>query len=396
MIVLSLVIGCIVAVLLLPLISDLFSVAYVILRGQPSRPPCATEVPRLLFLVPAHNEEVLVESCLRSLGELRYPGTRFSVVVVADNCTDRTVELVRRAGVRCLERHDADRPGKPRAIAWALPQLPLPEYAAIVIVDADTIVDAEFAAQLALAAPLEDKATQGFHGVSNPTESPLTRMGTVLATATHRFAYQLKQRARLNVPLGGNGMAIGTRVLARVGWQAFSICEDWEMYALLTEQGVRVEGVPAARVYAQEARSLQQSSSQRQRWTAGKLTVFARLGPRVLMSRRIGARQKLDAVAELSALGPALHLGIAAVLTGFILAIGLPQMLTLALGASLVRPMIYGAAGLAAQQERWRTAVSFGLLPLYTVWRMGTTLRALRLIGDKPWVRTQRHPHQGS
>ena len=396
MIAVSVLVACTAAILLLPSISDLLSLARIVLRGRPPRRHAGRDLPRLLFLVPAHNEELLVEACLRSLGALRYPRERFTVAVVADNCTDRTAELVRRAGVRCLERYDRVHPGKPRAIAWALPHLDLGQYAAVVIVDADTIVDADFAAQLALAGPLEDKAAQGFHGVSNPTESPLTRMGSVLATATHRFAYGLKQRAGLNVPLGGNGMAIGTRVLARAGWQAFSICEDWEMYALLTEQGVRVEGVPAARVYAQEARSLRQSSSQRQRWTAGKLTVLRRLGPRILMSERIGVLQKLDTLAELSALGPVVHLGLVLLLTGLTVTAGLPPILALLLGASLVRPVIYGAAGLVVQRERWRTAVSFTLLPLYTVWRIGTTLRALRLLGDKPWIRTQRHPHQGA
>jgi cellulose synthase/poly-beta-1,6-N-acetylglucosamine synthase-like glycosyltransferase len=396
-IVLSLLLGLAAAVLLLPTTSDLISLGRVLL-GHAGRRPRLSSVghPRLLFLVPAHNEQLLIEACVRSLTGLRYPPARYSVVVIADNCADRTAALARTAGARCLERHDAAHPGKPRAIAWALEQLPVREYDAVVIVDADTMVDVEFAAELAKAGPLAERAVQGFFDLSNPTESAITRMAGVLATATHRFAYRLKQRSGINVPLVGNGMAIGTQVLARHGWQAFSICEDWEMYALLTERGVPIVGAPSARLYAQEAQSLGQSSSQRERWTAGRLTVLARIGPRLLGSGDVTLRQKLDSAAELTAPGPALHLGITLLLAALALSSGVPgaPMLAWALGASLIRPVGYTIAALVVQPDPWRTIIAFAFLPLYTAWRIGAAVRALRMVGDKPWIRTQRHKHR--
>jgi 1,2-diacylglycerol 3-beta-glucosyltransferase len=396
---LSLLLGLAAVVLLLPTVSDLISLGRVLL-GYAARRPRASPAgqPRLLFLVPAHDEELLIEACVRSLVGLRYPPARFSVVVIADNCADRTAALARTAGARCLERHDAAHPGKPRAIAWALEQVPVGEYDAVVIVDADTMVDVEFAAELAKAGPLAGRAVQAFFDLSNPSESPITRMAAVLATATHRFAYQLKQRSGINVPLVGNGMAIGTRVLARHGGQAFSICEDWEMYALLTERGVPIVGAPSARLYSQEAQSLRQSSSQRERWTAGRLTVLMRVGPRVLGSGDVTIRQKLDTVAELTAPGPALHLGIALLFAALALSSGVPgaPILVSVLAASLVRPVAYTLAALVVQPDPWRTLAAFGFLPLYTAWRIGAAVRALRMVGDKPWIRTQRHEHRGA
>jgi cellulose synthase/poly-beta-1,6-N-acetylglucosamine synthase-like glycosyltransferase len=393
MVILSVLAGLVATVLLLPTVSDVISLLRVALhRGAPPRPG-GEPVPRLLMLVPAHNEELLIESCVRSLRLLAYPPTRFSVVVIADNCSDRTAELARAAGARCLERHDVEHPGKPHALAWALQQLPVREYDAVVIVDADTTVDPDFAASLATAAPLDTKAVQAFFDLRNPEESPLTRMAAVLATATHRFAYPLKQRAGLNVPLVGNGMCFGTRVLAEHGWHAFSICEDWEMYALLTERGVPIECVPTAHVYAQEAQSLRQSSSQRQRWTAGRLTVLARVGPRIVQSSRISVRQKIDALGELAVPGPALHLG-TVVLVGAITAALQPpgaMLLLAALAGSLLRPVVYAITALAAQPDPARAARAFAFLPFYAVWRIGTAVQALRMVGDKPWIRTQRH-----
>src|SRR5437667_457277 len=300
MIALSVLLGLIAIVLLLPSASDLLSVVKIALGRRPTRPHVPEAPPRLLFLVPAHNEELLIESCVRSLVRLRYPTTRASVVVIADNCSDRTAPLARAAGARCLERHDQSLPGK--------------------------------------------------------------------------------------------------RVLAEHGWDAFSICEDWEMYALLSERGVPIECVPTAHVYAQEAQSLRQSSTQRQRWTAGKLTVLARLGRRLLLSRRIGTRQKLDAMAELAVPGPALHLGIVLVAAVTAVALHPPGALALvaASAASLLRPVVYTIAALALQPDPARAVRAFAFLPLYAVWRLGAAARAPPMVGDKPWVRTVRHQQGGA
>jgi 1,2-diacylglycerol 3-beta-glucosyltransferase len=391
MVALTVLLGILAAVLLLPTASDVISLARSALGHRPPRPSSPGDVPRLLFLVPAHNEEFLIASCVRSLVQLAYPETHFRVMVIADNCTDRTADLARDAGARCLERQDPARPGKPRAIAWALEQASLQDYDGVVIIDADTIVAPEFATAVARVGPLNAKAVQAYFDVHNQTESALTRLATLLAAVTHRFAYPLKQRAGLNVPLVGNGLCIGTQVLREHGWMAFSIAEDWEMYAQLTARGVLIECVPDAVVYAQEARSLRQSWTQRQRWTAGKLTVLSRIAVPLLRSRRIGARQKLDAIAELSAPGPVLHLSLAVVLTGIALATGAPTSLAFLVCGSLLRSVVYSLAALRVQADPIRTLAAFAFLPVYALWRFGAAAAALSMVGDKPWVRTQRH-----
>jgi 1,2-diacylglycerol 3-beta-glucosyltransferase len=393
MIVMSLLVGLLATVLLLPTVSDLISLLRVMLGHRRRAPRTSTESPRLLFLVPAHNEELLIESCVHSLMHVRYPAERRCAVVVADNCTDRTADLARGAGAQCLERHDRRLPGKPRAIAWALAQLPLHEFDTVIIIDADTVVDPGFGLALADAAPVNHKAFQAYFDVRNPADAPLTRMATVLAAANYRFAYALKRRVGLNAPLLGNGMCIGTGVLAVHGWNAFTIAEDWELYTLYTTQGVPIESLEPARLYAEEARSLRQSSTQRQRWTAGKLTVLGRLIARLVGSGRIGLAQKLDAFAELTSPGPVVHLGLVTALAALVALVSPPGagVLLLALGGSVVRPAIYTVAALIVQPQPLRTAAAFAFLPLYMLWRLGAAVAALKMLGDKPWVRTARH-----
>ena len=391
MILLSIALGILAGVLLMPSLSDVVSVVRIALRRRVPRPPRVAHVPRFLLLVPAHNEELLLPACLASLMRLRYPAQRMDVVVIADNCTDRTAEIARGAGVRCLVRHaPADR-GKPRAIAWALTQVRVADYAAVAIIDADTEVDRDFTAQLASVAPLENKALQPYNGVSNRTENALTRMSAVLSAANHGHAYVLKTRAGVNVPLSA-GMCIGSGVLATHGWTVSSLSEDWELYALLTTRGIAVESVPGAQIRAQEAASLKTSASQRRRWTAGKVAVLLRYAWPLIRSREAGIARKVDALAELSAVGPVLHAGIVSLAVATALLLRPPGWtgIALMLLAGLLRPLVYTAAAIGTDPEPIRAVRAFLFLPFYAVWRLYTALTTLAMLGGRPWVRTAR------
>src|SRR4029077_10710128 len=59
---------------------------------------------RVTVLVPAHNEEAVLGLTLESLAARSRPPDR--VLVVADNCTDRTVEVARAHGIEVVETVD--------------------------------------------------------------------------------------------------------------------------------------------------------------------------------------------------------------------------------------------------------------------------------------------------
>ena len=255
------------------------------------------------------------------------------------------------------------------------------------------LIFAALIAYLATASPpLATKVLQPYNGVSNATQNALTRMAAVLSMANHGLAYVWKTRAGLNVPLSV-GMCIGTEVLARYGWTVHTICEDWELYAQLTARGVRIEEVPAAQIRAQEAATFRAGGSQRRRWTAGKLKVLREhVGP-LCRSRAISVAQKLDALAELSAGGPALHLCLALALASTALLLRPPAfpILAVALLASLLRPVVYTLLALVKTPEPLRALGAFALLPCYAAWRFWVALTTLGTLGSKLWIRTERH-----
>lgn len=379
---------------LLPLISDATSLLVGVLnqsRGPASAPePIARQ--RFLFLVPAHNESLLVGRCVRSLVAMSRKRADFEVVVVADNCEDDTKAVAASAGALVLERSDLTLPGKPHAIQWALDRLPLSTFDAITIIDADTTVDAGFAGALAAMGPLRGKAAQTYNGIANEGDSWLTALGGLLVKVRYDGQFLLKKYAGLNCPMA-NGMTMGTDLIQRAGWASASLTENWELYARWTALGERIDFAPGARLGSQEAKSLSQSSTQRRRWQAGRWMVFQQYAGPIIRSSKIGWPQKIDALAELSAPGPVLHASIATVLAiGLAFLPGpLPKALAVAFAVSLLPSLVWTAIAVQRQPNRGELILALARLPFYALWRVVVAIMAVSTARRGAWHRSPRH-----
>jgi cellulose synthase/poly-beta-1,6-N-acetylglucosamine synthase-like glycosyltransferase len=314
--------------------------------------------------------------------------------VIADNCSDETETRALAAGAECLARVDTTLPGKPRAIAWALEQVTdLEDYDACVIIDADTTVRQDFAQALKSSGPLRTVAAQAYFDVLNPNESWLTTLGKVLATIRYEFAYKLKSRAGLNCPLTGNGMCIGTELLERRGWTAFSLTENWELFAQFTAQGTHIRFVPEARLFSEEASSMSGGSTQRRRWLAGRLTVLRQWLLALLRSRKIGFHQKLDAIAELSNPGPVLYgLGSVTTAAASVLLVGdrLGAMMGLGALGALAPLTCATIVSIGKQDDSLSAIAAFVRLPAYAIWRLITAFGTIKTWREGRWEKTTR------
>ena len=70
--------------------------------------------PKTTFAViaAAHNEERVIGELVENLRMLRYPDSMYEIFVVADNCTDHTADVARKAGASVHERFNDTEKGK--------------------------------------------------------------------------------------------------------------------------------------------------------------------------------------------------------------------------------------------------------------------------------------------
>ncbi len=352
---------------------------------------------RWAVVVPAHDEQQLVGQCVDSLhaaGE-RLPRTPL-VLVVADNCTDGTLEVALAHQARVLERRDAEHRGKGYALAHAMAHLAEAESLdAVAFVDADSVVEPEFFVALQAAFRSGASVAQAYYQVASPDRSPLE--GGTSLVGLRRLAFMLVhwarplglQRLGLASGLKGNGMAFRWEE-ARRGLGSEGIAEDAAMTLALADRGAAVAFAPRARVHGYMASSYRDAQVQDHRWERGRLGLAGRALRTAAGAARRGQPACLAAALEVAS-PPLSALAMAALLvagSAFLGAGVAPWLLALA-PASLVA---YVALGLIAARAGWRDLLALRAAPRFVLHKAGVFVSAARPGGTTEWTRTARGP----
>jgi 1,2-diacylglycerol 3-beta-glucosyltransferase len=225
------------------------------------------------FVVPAHNEELSIAQTVRSLHAVDYPESRRRIVVVADNCSDKTASVARNAGAEVFERNDTTKRGKGYALDVAFVKLleaseTTPD--AVVVVDADTMVSPNILQAFAARLIEGEHALQATYRVANDDASWRTTLMAVAFTCMHDVRSIGRERLKLSTGLRGNGMCFSAHALRTVPHKAASLVEDVEHGLDLAAVGIRVAFVHEATVKAEMPERAEESASQRTRWEQGR------------------------------------------------------------------------------------------------------------------------------
>jgi cellulose synthase/poly-beta-1,6-N-acetylglucosamine synthase-like glycosyltransferase len=346
---------------------------------------------RFAVVVPAHDEEAGIAATVSDLLRVDYPPDRFSVTVVADNCSDETAARAEAAGARVLVRRDGERRGKGYALAYAFDHLTA-NVDAIVVVDADTVVSPNLLRAFAARIRAGALAVQADYAVRNPGASWRTRLMAIAFGAFHVLRSVARERLRLSSGLRGNGMCFTSRVLSLVPHDAYSIVEDVEYGIRLGEAGHRVYYAGEAHVYGEMVSSSRASQSQRRRWERGR-AALARTRGVPLLGRAIARRDAMLLDLAIDVLLPPLSTLALWVVLGFVIALSarhfFSEAATLRIWiANLVALVLYVLRGWALSGTGARGLIELACAPVYVVWKVWLRLRQ----ADRPkdWVRTTR------
>lgn len=276
-------------------------------------------------------------------------------------------------------------------LEWALPRLPLESHDALVVVDADSVVDPGFCDAFAGDGAVREGARQANLAVLSPEESWLTRLGELLNAARYEGQWLVKRAAGVNAQLTGNGMCIGIDVLRRHGLGCRTIKEDLELYARYTALGVAIRYVPGARICSLEPHTLRDARVQRQRWQLGRWQVCRRYLVEVAMAPG-QILQRIDAVAELTSIGPVVHASLATPLIVSLFLIGgsIPTTVGVLLLLGLVPSVAWTGVALIRRPDRLRLATALAMLPVYAGWRLLVALGSFIGAEKMRWRRSPR------
>ncbi len=195
-------------------------IAYKGFRHQSERKFTISTKQKLSIIIAAKNEEDNIESLITSLEQLNYPEENFEVIIVDDNSTDNTAQLVRskinnKNNFRLISAENKSISGKKGALAIGIEEA---QNNFIVITDADCRPEIFWLSTIA------GKLDEGFDFVFGvaPIESGKSLIEKISAFENLRNTYLSIAAAGLNIPYSAAARSFAFRKTSfnRVGGYA--------------------------------------------------------------------------------------------------------------------------------------------------------------------------------
>lgn len=364
-----------------------------LLSGKPKAPAASSRMLRFDVIVPAHNEAAIIGRTIASLSAIDWPKDRFRILVVADNCTDKTAAVAQAAGAQALVRRDPANRGKGYALLHAFDASRARHFAdAVVVVDADSEVSPNILEAFASRIESGMEAVQAHYGVRNPMASWRTRLITIAKGSFHIVRSRARERLGLSCGLRGNGWCVTHKLLDHVPYQAFSLTEDVEYGITVGLAGYRVAYTDEAHADADMVSSEDIARKQRQRWEDGRFQLI-RSKTAVLLAGALSRRNAvcLDLALDLLVL-PLSYIALNVMALSLLAALGFWSGLSsavylwIALGSFLAL-FVYVMRGWQLSGVGAQGFWDLTRVPWFLAWKLWLTLRRR---DSKEWVRTKR------
>ena len=350
--------------------------------------------PRVAVLIPAHNEESVIEQTLLTLLPELSAGDR--LLVVADNCDDQTAELARRAGAEVVDRNDPQHRGKGYALQHGFRVLQTAPPEVVIVIDADCLVEPQTIETLACLAWRTQRPVQARNLTDRNLAAGSIQAVSILGNRVTNLVRPLGL-LRLGAPcrLTGTGMAIPWPLIGDVQLSVGNLVEDLQFGIDLALRGHFALFCPTAGVTSGLPIAAQAFMTQRTRWEQGHLHTALTQVPRLLAA---GARRRSW---QLLAMAADLSIPPLTLLVILWLAVTVLSGLAWRLGASWL-PLVFLAGGgvalaislAAAWAVFCRRQVPFRTLagvPVYMARKLPIYVRFL-FHREHAWVRTERRP----
>ena len=246
---------------------------------------------QVIVLVPAHNEEEAIEETLESLYRQTRPVDR--IIVVCDNCTDRTEEIVE--ALECdLFRSKNNKQKKAGALNQALEPLyaTLSDEDMVLVMDADSILDERFveeACKVLVSEPQVGAVSAAYIGKKKPGFLPMMQR----IEYAHERRRVARRKARVSCLSGTaalftmgalrhllreRGKAVPGRTEKPEAYLSVSLTEDFEITLALKTIGYKPLSTKQCISHTDVMPTVSMLWSQRLRWQRGTLETLRLYG----------------------------------------------------------------------------------------------------------------------
>jgi cellulose synthase/poly-beta-1,6-N-acetylglucosamine synthase-like glycosyltransferase len=242
----------------------------------------AAELPFVSIIIPAHNEGKVIGKTVKSVLEMDYEKDKYEIVVVNDNSSDNSAEVLssiqqenpgRLLKIVNTNSYNGGR-GKSNALNIGLAEC---KGSLITVYDADNTPSKDALKELVSAIIKDDKAGAviGKFRCRNKNRNILTRFINLEGIYFQWMAQAGRWQLFKLCTIPGTNFIIRRSILEKLGgWDTKAITEDTEISFRIYRMGYHIRFCPYSVSWEQEPENLKVWFKQRKRWVKGNYYVL--------------------------------------------------------------------------------------------------------------------------
>jgi cellulose synthase/poly-beta-1,6-N-acetylglucosamine synthase-like glycosyltransferase len=230
--------------------------------------------PLISIIIPANNEEGVIEQCIRNFARQTYK--KLELIVVCHNCTDNTYPIAKRVAesvsgiaIKIIDFKTKEA-GKGIALNCGL------EAATgdlVAYFDADGTTNDEFFKNALKYIDSGFHCLQAKLGIKNPDNILAKLQGYEMQIFSTLFC-EGRFKLGLNSGICGTGVVIKTAIIRAIGGFGNSLVDDLDICMKLTKRGYKIAFANDCIVYDEKPLTWSGAFKQRTRWYAGHINVL--------------------------------------------------------------------------------------------------------------------------
>ena len=256
--------------------------------------PTANKQHKFAILFPAYKEDRVILPVVESFLQQHYPQELYKVIVISDHMQETTNERLAQLPITLLKAN-YENSSKAKALNFAMDHFERDEFDAVVILDADNIVDTNFLLEINKVFDAGVQAIQAHRTAKNRNTDIAVLDG--LSEEVNNSIFR-----RGHVRLGISSALIGSGMIFNYQWfhdnvkHLVTTGEDKELEVLLLKQRIFIEFLDEVYVYDKKTQGEKGFYNQRRRWLATQFAQWGRVFkdlPQAILSGNIDYSDKL-------------------------------------------------------------------------------------------------------